>query len=308
MSDLLKSISTIPISFGGASISGEGGGYGFGDISERKSIELLNESFNNGIHIYDTAPIYGFGESEKRIGKAFNKNRDKVFIVSKSGVTWYSNRRVNMTNDPKITSKMFEKSLKRMDCDYIDLYMIHWPDKLIDIRKPFEVLAREKLKGRIKHLGLCNTNLEDINLALEIDKVEVIQSEFNLFNLQAIELFEYIKKKDISFMSWGTFDKGIITGRVKTDRVYDKSDARSWAPWWNKSENELKIKKMEKINAIMDKLGIDGLSLALGHNLSYSECSSCICGMRSIEQLSNVLKSIESLPTSDEINKILDSM
>ena len=82
MTQLLRTVSKIPLAFGGAAISGEGGGYGFGNISEEKSIELLLQSFDLGCRIFDSAPIYGFGLSEIRMGKAFRQMRDKVFIVS----------------------------------------------------------------------------------------------------------------------------------------------------------------------------------------------------------------------------------
>ena len=98
MTQLLKTISSIPMAFGGAAISGEGGGYGFGNISEADSIELLHMSYDLGLRIFDTAPIYGFGLSEIRMGKAFKEMREKVFIVSKSGVTWGDNKRVDMSN------------------------------------------------------------------------------------------------------------------------------------------------------------------------------------------------------------------
>ena len=74
------------IGFGGGAISGQGKGYGFGDISEQDSIDLLIEAKNCGINAFDTAPIYGFGMSEQRIGKAFRSCRDQVFIASKAGI------------------------------------------------------------------------------------------------------------------------------------------------------------------------------------------------------------------------------
>jgi len=79
MTQLLKQISSIPLAFGGAAISGEGGGYGFGVISESEAIDLLHEAYELGLRIFDTAPIYGFGLSEIRMGKAFKQNREKVF-------------------------------------------------------------------------------------------------------------------------------------------------------------------------------------------------------------------------------------
>ena len=122
------------IGFGAASLSGAGGGYGFGRSEAAQ--DLIDYAFELGIKYYDTAPIYGFGQSELELGKAIKHIREKVKIISKSGVSWHDTKRVNMTNDPEITLKMFEESLRRLDTDFIDIYMIHWPDKKIDIRYP----------------------------------------------------------------------------------------------------------------------------------------------------------------------------
>jgi myo-inositol catabolism protein IolS len=83
----------VVFSFGGAAVSGEGGGYGFGNISEADSIELMHYAYDLGINLFDSAPIYGFGMSEQRIGKAFKgAKRDSVYITSKSGVTWHDTK------------------------------------------------------------------------------------------------------------------------------------------------------------------------------------------------------------------------
>lgn len=302
MTQLLKTISDVPLAFGGAAISGEGGGYGFGNISENEAIDLLKLSFDKGFRIFDTAPIYGFGLSELRIGKAFKEMRDKVFIVSKSGVTWHENKRVDMTNDPRVTTKMLEQSLRDLNSDYIDLYMIHWPDARVDIRKPLEVLAKAKAQGKIKHIGLCNTNLDDLEKAAEIDRIEAVQSEFNFFqNTLKDSIFPYLKTHNISFMSWGTLDKGILTGRVNEARKFEASDCRSWAPWWKNADNKSKFQAMNKIMPLFEKYNLSGLELAIGHNLNFPEVSVALCGARNKEQLDSIFKALEKLPSKEMI-------
>ena len=304
MTLLVRERGNLPLGFGGASISGEGAGYGFGDITEDQAIALLHEAKDLGIRIFDTAPIYGFGLSEKRMGKAFKSKRDEVFLVSKSGVTWHENKRVDMSNDPKVTQKMLEQSLRDLDSDYIDLFMIHWPDEKVDIRKPLEVLAKAKSEGKVKHIGLCNTNLEELGKASEIDTIEVVQNQLNLFERDSIELFDYLSENKVSFMSWGTLDKGILTGRVDRDRKFDKSDCRSWAPWWKGMDKESRYRAMEKINPFLKEHGHTGLELALGHNLSYEEVSTLLCGARNSEQLNGLVKALENLPSEDLMNEI----
>jgi myo-inositol catabolism protein IolS len=310
MTQLLKTISPIPLAFGGAAISGEGGGYGFGDISEGAAIDLLKEAYELGMRIFDSAPIYGFGLSEVRMGKAFKDMREKVFLVSKSGVTWHENKRVDMTNDPATAQRMLEQSLKDLNTDYIDLYMVHWPDKNVDIRRVMEVLSKAKHQGKIKHIGLCNTFVEDLDKAFEIDRVEVVQSEFNFFINSFVrnEIFPYIKEKNISYMSWGTLEKGILTGRVdaarESKKQYDKSDCRSWAPWWKDAANKDKFDAMKAIWPVLDKNNHNGLEMALSYNLSYPELSVALCGAKNSDQLRTLFKALENPIKKDLMDEL----
>lgn len=305
---ILRDWSPIPLGFGGASISGEGGGYGFGEISQSNAISLLEESFDSGIRVFDTAPIYGFGESEKRIGLAFKKNREKVKIISKCGVTWHDNRRVNMTNDPATAKKMIEESLRTLDSEYIDLYMIHWPDKNVDIRKTMEVLSRAKDEGKIHHIGLCNTNVEECEKAFEVDKIEAVQSELNFFNRDVVtQIFPYLKDKNIDFMSWGTLDKGILTGRVHEKRTFDKSDCRSWAPWWKSQKKDQKYQITKLLEKYSNDKGHSLLEMALGHNLCFEEVALVLCGFRGATQLSEIINAINHRPSEEKIKYAIEN-
>ncbi len=105
-------------------------------------------------------------------------------------------------------------------------------------------------------------------------------------------------------MSWGTLDKGILTGRVDEKRkVYDQSDCRSWAPWWKAADNSAKFEAMKKLWPALDKNHHTGLELALAHNLSFPELSVAICGAKSIEQLQSLLKAAQNLPNKEELEE-----
>lgn len=288
------------ISFGGASISGEGRGYGFGQINETASIDLLLYALDRGITVFDTAPIYGFNTSEQRIGKAFNSIREKVTIVSKAGVTWHDNMRVNMSNEPKIIQKMLEQSLRSLNTDYIDIYMVHWPDKKVDIRKSLEILENAKNKGLIKNIGLCNSNDNEVLLGSEVCEIDVLQSEYNLFN----NGFKCLKTTDLSkffTMGWGSLDKGILTGKLSVDSKFDQSDCRSWAPWWKKSNWKEKVQKVEMLKRNFSDL--TPIELATGFSFSSKEIDSPIYGARNIDQLEHIVSLFDEVPAQSDIVK-----
>lgn len=263
--------------FGGASISGEGKGYGFGDISESDSINLLLHAYDSGINFFDTAPIYGFGTSEVRMGKAFKDIREKVFICSKGGVDWHSSMRVNMSNDPVVIQRMFDESRRRLDSDYIDLYMIHWPDPKIDIRYSLEPLYQMKEKGYIRSIGLCNTNQEDLDL---VESIDFVQSEFNYFN-DGFRSLDFNALK----MGWGTFDKGILSSSVKIDTKFSQYDCRSWAPWWKKSNWKEKVRLAESLQKKIHPTTLKEFSFK--HSLDSIDFS--IVGMKSHKHVDDLI-------------------
>jgi myo-inositol catabolism protein IolS len=291
-----RQFASLPLGFGGASLSGEGGGYGFGSISEADAISLVHEALELGVKVFDTAPIYGFGTSEERLGKALKGRREQAYVISKSGVHWHSTKRVNMTNDPLITQEMLEASLKRLKTDWIDLYMIHWPDEHVDIRRPMEVLARALDQGLIRGIGLCNTNPRDLDRAQEIAPIVACQNQLNVFERGVVhELLPRLLQEDISFMSWGTLDKGILTGRVTKERTFGPEDCRSWAPWWKAMDFEARYRILDALTPWLKRHGLSNLELAIGHNLAIEGVELVLAGPKNSEQLRGLVQNARPL-------------
>ena len=289
------------VGMGAASISGEGGGYGFGSITEDHSIALVHQAQDAGINLFDTAPIYGFGMSEQRLGKALTgERRQRAFVVSKSGITWDPNQAVRIDNSPEVTEAMLEQSLRDLKTDWIDLYLVHWPDPKNDIRKTIEVLVQAREAGKIRAFGLSNTHPEDIARASEIAVPEVLQAQFNLFeNGPAKTLFPVVSKESMGFMSWGTLDKGILTGRVNANRTFEASDVRSHAPWWTSEDHTPRYRAMEQITPLLEDAKHNGVELALTHVLDHPQTSTALCGFRTPDQLEGVCAAVDHLlPTA----------
>lgn len=268
------------IAFGGASLSGEGAGYGFGNLVNTSATDLVHHAIELGVEYFDFAPIYGFNQAELTMGKVLGKNRDKVKLISKAGVTWHENKRVDMNNSPKIIQKMFDQSLKNFNTDYIDIYFIHWPDKNTDIRYSVEVLQNLKDKGRIKNIGLSNSFEDDFIKAKEVAKIDFLQGECNLFNQTPF------KQDNCKTMGWGTFDKGILSSSVSADRNFDKHDARSHAFWWKKSNWKDKVSFLLEIKKKYTLSDIDLKGIALHFSLNSVDLP--IVGVKSIDQINEI--------------------
>ena len=285
------------IGMGCASISGEGGGYGFGDITEQESIDLVHAAQDRGINLFDTAPIYGFGMSEVRLGKALaGERRERAFVVSKSGITWDDEKNVRLDNSPTTTRAMLEQSLRDLQTDSIDLYLVHWPDQNCDIRATMEVLVDAKQEGKIKAFGLSNSNPDELAKASEVAVPEVLQAQMNLFeNSPRESLFDFVNRQGAGMMTWGSLDKGILTGRVHKERTFDASDVRSHAPWWVNDDHTPRYNAMAELMPRLEEKGHTGLELALSHLFSHPEVSTALCGFRSTAQLEGTCKAVDNL-------------
>jgi myo-inositol catabolism protein IolS len=301
-----------PIGFGTAGLSGKYGGYGFGQISEKETEALLNFALEKGINLFDTAPIYGFGEVEKKLQKILHKKREKITIINKGGIGWHENKRVNLSNHPKNIKKMLDQSLKNLN-SYIDIYMIHWPDPMVDIREPLEVLLDYQENGKIKHIGLSNPTKNDLDKAFSLTPIHFLQFENNIFNNNSFK-YDYnllYQEKDLFITTWGTFDKGILTNSAYDGRVYEKCDARSFAPWWKKSPLKLKFKIQNDLNVLLQKNNYSLKEVSFKYALKQISSNrkiinSPLIGFRSKEQIEQALE-IYNKPIPIEIIETIEN-
>lgn len=299
---LAGSIESSVIGFGGGSISGSSGGYGYGDISEKDAIRVLQHAFEKGITLFDTAPIYGFGSSEERIGKALSGHRDvrsKITLVTKLGVDWDDERNVRTDNSPDTIKRMLEKSLRDLRTDYVDVYMIHWPDSNTPIEVTMKTLSEYRHAGVIRAIGASNFGIELLAKANAVDRIEVIQSEFNAFNnTNAKQLFEHCRTTGTGFMAYGTLAKGILSGRVTKSRVYDPSDFRGKVAFVQKQAENLAALQQDFLG-IAKEQGLAPEVLATAYVLNYVETSVALVGMKSEAQVDSLFPAAEvNLPAS----------
>ena len=108
-------------------------------------------------------------------------------------------------------------------------------------------------------------------------------------------LFHAFMEMNIGFMSWGTLEKGILTGRVTPDRTFDDKDVRSHAPWWTSVDHQPYFETMARLNPLLAEQGHSGLELALSHVLSSDVSTTALCGARSVAQVEGLVAATERL-------------
>ena len=222
------SLKVSPIAIGTWAI----GGWMWGGTDEAESIATIRTAFEHGINIVDTAPVYGFGRSEEIVGKAIAEGglRSDVLIATKAGLEWDRGRVFRNASRARILREV-EDSLLRLRTDYIDIYQVHWPDPLVPIEETADAMLTLLKQGKIRAIGVSNFSVLQMERFRRIAPLHVLQPPYNLFE-RGIEadLLPYCRENKIATLGYGALCRGLLSGRMKTDTVFDGDDLRRTDP------------------------------------------------------------------------------
>lgn len=213
------------IGYGGWALGEEG----WPDVEASLALRSLEEAFERGITLYDTAPFYGRGLSEERIGTVLSSVREKIVIATKCGIQWDDSRIwLSLSRDDIL--REVEASLRRLKTDYIDLYQVHWYDQKTPLLEVCRTLQELKRQGVIRHIGVCNFSVGLLAKAVKWMDVVSVQAEYNLVNRKAEEeILPFCQKAHIGFLAYSPLAQGFLAGRGFDPQSYVK-DVRKHHP------------------------------------------------------------------------------
>ncbi|HEY6421295.1 MAG TPA: aldo/keto reductase [Candidatus Binataceae bacterium] len=202
-------------------------GGGYGSIEESEFIKAVNRALDLGINCFDTAEAYGFGASEKSLAKALGSRRKEAVITTKFGVG-YPDAPNYRDSTRKRVMESIEKSLKNLNTDYVDVYLIHWPDRNTPFEEPMRALDDLVKQGKVKAVGLSNFKLSEIETCMRTRRVDVVQYCWNMFDRRMQkEIFPYCREHRIGVMAYGSLAYGMLTGTLSEESAFEKGDWRS---------------------------------------------------------------------------------
>jgi aryl-alcohol dehydrogenase-like predicted oxidoreductase len=208
------------------------GGWMWGGTDEAKSISTIRAALEHGINMIDTAPVYGFGRSEEIVGRAIAEARVRsgVLIATKAGLEWEDGRVFRNASRARIMREI-EDSLRRLRTDYIDIYQVHWPDPLVTIEETAEAMHTLFRQGKIRAIGVSNFSVSQMDRFRRVAPLHVLQPPYNLFE-RGIEadLLPYCRKNKIATLGYGALCRGLLSGRMRPDTVFDGDDLRRTDP------------------------------------------------------------------------------
>ena len=207
---------------------GIGGAPFWSSEGDNMSVKSIQKAYDMGINFFDTAPVYGFGLSERLIGKALKPMRDKVILATKCGLRWEKEQlgSISKLATRKSILEEIDQSLERLDTDYIDLYQVHWPDGKTPHQETMETLLEIQKQGKIRHIGVSNYSVDQMQECLRVGPLVSLQPEYSLLQRSIEnETVSFCLIHDIGIIAYSPLSSGVLTGKYDKDHVLMIGDA-----------------------------------------------------------------------------------
>jgi aryl-alcohol dehydrogenase-like predicted oxidoreductase len=265
-------------------------GGGYGSIEETDFIKAINRALEIGINSFDTAEAYGFGASETSLAKALGSRRKDAVITTKFGVG-YPDAPNYRDSTRKRVMESIEKSLKALNTDYVDVYLIHWPDRNVPFEEPMRALDDLVKQGKVRAVGLSNFKLNEIEACMKTRRIDVVQYCWNMFDRRMLkEIFPYCRENGIGVMAYGSLAYGMLTGTLSEEKTFEKNDWRSkrgqlgninlFQHLFGPDHFLKNLRAVEELKGVAKRYGKTLPQLALNWTLSNPVISTALVGCR----------------------------
>jgi pyridoxine 4-dehydrogenase len=207
----------------------------WGPPKDRKQAhQVLRRALELGANFFDTADSYGPHVDEELIAEALHPYPKGLVIATKGGLVRPSPARWDENGRPEHLKRAIDGSLKRLKLERIDLYQLHAPDPRVPFMDSVGALADAQRAGKIRHIGLSNVDVAQMDQARKLVKVASVQNEYNLGNRESERVLEHCEKLGIAFLPWYPLGAGAVlrSARVRNIAVKLKATPAQVAIAW----------------------------------------------------------------------------
>ena len=286
--------------------------YGEGP-SEEESIRLVHLAYENGCNLFDTAEMYSCLKNEEFVGKALKGlPRNKIVISDKF---WPTKLKGQEDIKEKLSEegirKCLEASLKRLQTNYIDIYILHAMDEehLEEVARVMGLLIKE---GKIRCWGLSSPNVEQLKKAHKITPISVVQSEYSMMERKwEKDIIPLCKELNIGFEAFSPMGNGFLSGKYTAKDEFGKNDLRTVITRFKKENIEANQPLLELIGKYAKEKNCTNAQIALAWVLKGGDFIVPIPGMRKEERIKENLGAVKVKLTDEEyknLNKELDKI
>ena len=287
-----------------------GGDWGLFD--EDAAVKAVRRARDLGVNFFDTAQAYGFGASERLLGKALRDElssaRDELVIATKGGLRKTDAGLVRDASRQWLRRGV-DASLAALGVDYIDLYQVHWPDPAVPAAETADALAELITEGKIRHVGVSNYTAHQIAEFSATLPVETDQPPYHLFRRDIEdELLPYCRAHDVGVLVYGPLAHGLLTGTLTSERSFAPDDWRSGSDVFTGPAYSRNLATVQALTAFASARGLTISQLAIAWTLANPAVHVAIVGARKAEHVDDSLAAADVSLSDDDLAAIDEIM
>jgi len=279
-----------------------------GPTDETDSIALMHRALDAGINFFDTANVYNEGQSEVVVGKAIGDRRDRVVLATKgrqrtgAGPNDAGSSRLHLMRE-------LDRSLKRLNTDYVDVYYAHAPDEttpLDELLRAFDDMVRS---GRVHYVACSNFRAWQVceglwtSDRLNLHRFACVQPLYNIVNRDIeVELLPFCRNHGLGVVSYSPLARGILTGKYRAGTAFPEGSraARNDKRILQAEMRDASLEIAQDLVAHCVQKGATPSNFALAWVLANSIVTSVIIGPRTREQLEDNLECLDLVITAED--------
>ena len=267
------------------------------------AVALIRRALELGITLLDTADIYG--DSELKVGKAIKGRRAGVVLATKFGfVQSEVGEEEALDGRPEYVAQACERSLRRLEVDYIDLYYLHRADPKVPIEDTVGAMADLVRQGKVRHLGLSEVSPSTLRRAHGVHPIAAVQTEHSFFSRDPEdELLPTVNELGIALVAYSPLGRGFLAGRFRTLADLAPDDWRRKNPRFQGGNFERNVALADRVREMAAAKGCTPAQLALAWLLTRENVIP-IPGTSNVERLSENAGAADVRLTRDELDEI----
>jgi aryl-alcohol dehydrogenase-like predicted oxidoreductase len=255
----------------------------------------------------DTAAAYGLGRSEEVVGRALEGVDNRPYVFTKASLVPGPGGTVvnNLKRDSILREA--ERSVARLGIDAIDLYQIHWPRPAEDIDEGWSALAELKEQGLVRHIGVSNFDVAQLQRIQQIAPVETLQPPYSLINREVEhDVLPFAEREGIGVIAYSPMGSGLLTGAMTRSRIASlpEDDWRKHSEQFHEPQLSRHLALVRRITTVAERHDSTPGAVAVAWTLMNPAVDGAIVGLRRPGQVGAILGAANLQLTHDDLDTI----
>ncbi|MFJ8438825.1 aldo/keto reductase [Kitasatospora griseola] len=255
---------------------------------------LLRTALDEGVTLFDTAALYGFGANEQLLGRVLAGDRDRIVLASKCGMTGVDGRRV-IDGRPETIRRTADRALAQLRTDVIDLYYLHRVDRQVPVEESVGAMAELVRAGKVRALGLSEASAATLRRAHAVHPIAALQNEYSLWSRNPEQgTLAAAHELGVALVAFSPLARGFLTFAPPDAAGLPASDIRRGMPRFDARNYPANLALRSELAQIAEDAGLTLAQLALAWVVSRGPHVIAIPGTRSVTHLRENLSVLDA--------------